>query len=84
MSDTEVAKLADRESRTVVTKDNDFRVEHLLVHRPARLVHVTCGNISTRDLLELVERHRDELELAAERFNYFELSRSGIAVHDPN
>ena len=48
------------------------------------LVHVTCGNISTRDLLHLGELHRDELALAAERFDYFEISNTGVAVYDPD
>ena len=84
MSDLEVARIADSEERAVVTKDDDFRVTHLLDRRPTRLVRVTCGNISTRDLLHLVERHRDELALAAEHFDYFEISNTGVAVYDPD
>lgn len=83
MSDPKVARIADSECRAVVTKDNDFRVSHLLDGRPRRLVHMTCGNISTRDLLQLVESHLDAFVLAAEHFDYFEISQSGIAVHDP-
>lgn len=83
MPDHTVAEIADREGRAVVTKDKDFRVSHLLENRPARLVHVTCGNIATRDLLHLVERHREDIALAAKRFDYFEITRLGVVVHDP-
>lgn len=27
-----------------MTKDDDFRISHLLGKPPARLLHVTCGN----------------------------------------
>ncbi|MCR1785469.1 DUF5615 family PIN-like protein [Nocardioides carbamazepini] len=43
MPDPEVARWADTEDRFVVTKDDDFRISHLLRKRPARLLHITCG-----------------------------------------
>lgn len=53
LADPHVALLADAEGRFVVTKDEDFRISYLLGKSPAGLLHVTCGNIPTRDLLAM-------------------------------
>lgn len=42
MPDPDIALLADSEDRFVVTKDDDFRITHLLGKPPALLLHVTC------------------------------------------
>lgn len=36
LADIEIAAIADRENRIVVTKDDDFRVLHLTRRQPAR------------------------------------------------
>lgn len=40
MDDAQIARIADGEGRVVVTKDDDFRISHLLKGTPARLLHV--------------------------------------------
>lgn len=84
LDDAKVAQIADAEGRIVVTKDDDFRVSHLLNKRPARLLHVTCGNISTPDLLALVDRHYTELVATLETYRYIEIDRPGVIIHDPS
>jgi uncharacterized protein (DUF433 family)/predicted nuclease of predicted toxin-antitoxin system len=49
-TDDQLNDLADREQRVVVTKDADFVDSHLLRGRPAKLLLVSTGNISNRDL----------------------------------
>ena len=84
MADPHVALLADAEGRFVVTKDEDFRISHLLGKPPARLLHVTCGNISTRDLLAMFDHHLPEFEVAIAAYTYLEINRLGVIIHDPN
>ncbi|MFT3875347.1 MAG: DUF5615 family PIN-like protein [Propioniciclava sp.] len=84
LPDAQIANIADAEQRIVVTKDEDFRVSHLLSGRPARLLHITCGNISTRDLLALVDEHYASIQMAISQFNYIELDRPGVIIHDPS
>lgn len=84
LPDDEIIRIADTELRVVVTKDEDFRVSHLLGRRPARLLHITCGNISTQDLIALVDQHYVTLEAALSDYSYIELDRVGIIVHDPS
>lgn len=45
-TDAEIAELADREDRVVVSKDHDFRDGHLLRMSPRRLLVVATGNCS--------------------------------------
>ncbi|GAA4817165.1 DUF5615 family PIN-like protein [Nocardioides caeni] len=82
MPDPEIALLADSEDRFVVTKDDDFRITHLLGKPPAQLLHVTCGNISTRDLLALFDQQWSALDAAFTAYQYVEINRAGVFVHD--
>jgi predicted nuclease of predicted toxin-antitoxin system len=82
LPDTAVSRIADGEDRFVVTKDDDFRLSHLLHHTPARLLHVTCGNISTRDLLAMFDTHWSQLLAATVSHAYVEIDRAGVTVHD--
>jgi predicted nuclease of predicted toxin-antitoxin system len=82
MPDPEIAVLADSENRFVVTKDDDFRITHLLGNPPARLLHVTCGNITTRDLLSLFGEHWSALDAGLSTYRYLEIDRAGVFVHD--
>ena len=82
MRDRDIARLADAEQRFVVTKDDDFRVAHLLGFPPRRLLHVTCGNITTRDLLALFDHHWAALDDAIASCTYVEVNRRGVVIHD--
>src|SRR5436190_3803203 len=53
-TDEQVNVVADQAQRTVVTKDSDFVDSHLLHGRPAKLLLISTGNISNRDLEALV------------------------------
>lgn len=54
------------------------------LRHPERLLHVTCGNISSSDLLALTDRHYPELVTALHAHRYIEIDRPGVAVHDPS
>lgn len=84
MPDPDLARLPDSEDRFVVTKDDDFRISHLLLKPPARLLHVTCGNMSTRDLLAMFDQHWREFESAITSYTYLEINRPGVIIHDPS
>src|SRR4051794_315749 len=50
----QVNDVADRDQRVVLTKDADFVDSHLLRGRPAKLLLISTGNISNRDLEALL------------------------------
>jgi predicted nuclease of predicted toxin-antitoxin system len=79
-SDDEVAVTADAEDRIVVTKDHDFRDSHLVRGTPRRLLHVTTGNVSNRDLLALFDRVIAELPPAFEESRFVELTPRELII----
>jgi predicted nuclease of predicted toxin-antitoxin system len=70
--------LSVNEGRIVISKDSDFFYSHLVLGRPWKLVLVKTGNISTRDLCSLFERHFSELENALNQYSLVEIDRAAI------
>src|SRR5437588_317124 len=53
-TDEQSNDVADRERRVLVTKDADFVDSHVLRGRPAKLLLISTGNTSNRDLEALM------------------------------
>ena len=53
-NDEQVNDVADRERRAVISKDADFVDTHILRGRPAKLLLISTGNLSNRELESLV------------------------------
>lgn len=81
-TDAEIARLADAEDRIVVSKDSDFRDSHLLSGTPARLLVVSTGNVTNRDLLALIDEHLDELVAAFQSARLVQLTTEDLLVLD--
>ena len=79
-SDAEVVAFADREGRAVATKDADFVDSHLLHGRPTKLLLVSTGNISNRDLEALLVPLIPEIAREFAVHCFLELGRDGILV----
>ena len=79
-TDEKVVECADREQRAVVTKDADFVNSHLLHAKPAKLLLISTGNISNRDLEQLVVPLIPDLVRELQAHSFLELGRSGIIV----
>jgi predicted nuclease of predicted toxin-antitoxin system len=85
--DTDVAATADVEDRTVVTKDSDFFVGHLIDRSPRSLLMVVTGNITNNDLMALFDKHLDEIVMLLGQSSVVELGRDRLiahADHDPD
>src|SRR5579871_1389351 len=72
-TDDEIVRIADQEQRIVVTKDADFVSSHLLTNRPAKLLLVSTGNISNRELERLVVPLIPTLVLDFQTYSFLEL-----------
>jgi predicted nuclease of predicted toxin-antitoxin system len=81
-TDAEISRVADAEDRIVVSKDSDFRDSHLLSGSPARLLAVSTGNITNRDLLALFDEHLDALVDAFEGANLVQLTAGDLSILD--
>src|SRR4051812_4774848 len=54
-TDEAIVELSLLESRVVITKDADFVDTHILHHRPEKLLLVSTGNISNRELESILK-----------------------------
>ena len=79
-TDEALNALSLKEQRVVVTKDTDFYHSHLLHGKPWKLLLVRTGNIRTRDLKALFERHLPEIMAALEQNSLVELDRQRVRV----
>lgn len=68
------------EQWVVVTKDADFYHSHLLHGKPWKLLLVRTGNISTRDLTELFDRHLPTIVAAFDGSSLVELDRQAVQI----
>jgi predicted nuclease of predicted toxin-antitoxin system len=79
-TDEQIIAFADPEQRIVVTKDGDFVNSHLLSGQPAKLLLISTGNISNRELEQLMAPVIPSLLLEFQTNSFIELGRSGIIV----
>lgn len=81
-TDAEISRIADAAERIVVSKDSDFRASHMLNGTPARLLIVSTGNITNRQLLALFDQHIDAVVAAFEGARLVQLSANDLSVLD--
>jgi predicted nuclease of predicted toxin-antitoxin system len=79
-TDEALNTLSVNEQRVVITKDTDFYYSHVLHGKPWKLLLVRTGNIRTRDLKALFERHLSEVVAALEQNSLVELDRQTVRV----
>jgi predicted nuclease of predicted toxin-antitoxin system len=79
-TDEQMNDLAEQESRIVVTKDADFVDSHILRSRPAKLLLISTGNISNRDLETLMVPLIGDIVREFGSNSFLELGRSGLIV----
>jgi predicted nuclease of predicted toxin-antitoxin system len=79
-TDGQVIDFADREDRVVVSKDADFVNSHLISARPAKLLLVSTGNISNRELEQLVVPLIPTLVAEFQTHAFLELGRTGVTI----
>ncbi len=60
-SDTEIIRLSMTEQRVVISKDSDFYDTFLNKAEPYKLLYLTTGNISSKELLALFDRNLDRI-----------------------
>lgn len=81
-TDKQVIKVAEREQRVVITKDDDFVQSYLINGQPSRLLLVATGNISNEALEVLLKTQVTVIVDAFEAARFIELGRDALAVHE--
>jgi predicted nuclease of predicted toxin-antitoxin system len=79
-TDEQIIELAVGEQRVVITKDADFVSSHLLSARPPKLLLVSTGNISNRELELLVVPLIPSLVAEFQTHAFLEMGQAGLVV----
>lgn len=79
-TDEQIIDDADREQRAVVTKDADFVDSHILHARPTRLLLISTGNITNRELEALMVPLIPAIIQEFQTHCFLELGRTGLVV----
>jgi predicted nuclease of predicted toxin-antitoxin system len=80
-SDTQINDISEREQRIVITKDADFVDSFLLTKRPYKLLLISTGNITNKELSELFVKNLSTITTALNEYDYVELTRSTLIEH---
>lgn len=79
-NDDELCEICRRDNRVLVTKDSDFTNSFFLRHEPPRLLLVSTGNITNRELEVLFRAHLSDIVNAFGSATFVELDRNGLTV----
>jgi predicted nuclease of predicted toxin-antitoxin system len=79
-TDEQINDLADLEQRVVITKDADFVDGHILRGRPEKLLLISTGNISNRNLESLMVPLIPDIVREFQTHAFLELGTSGLVV----
>jgi predicted nuclease of predicted toxin-antitoxin system len=80
-TDAEITALSVAEQRVVVTKDSDFVDSFVLRHEPWKLLLISTGNISNRELEQLFAANLATIVNGFANSDYIELGRTQIIFH---
>lgn len=81
--DEEIIRIAELESRIIITKDSDFIQFRILTKKPDKLLLVTTGNIVNKDLLVLFHNNFSTIvELFEAGTKVVEISSEAIIAHN--
>lgn len=78
---SELIRLAEQEDRVVITKDADFVHSHILHARPSKLLLISTGNVTNKELESLFTSQIDTITALFEAHNFVELNRTILVVH---
>ena len=80
--DQDVTRYVDKFNLILITKDQDFRNSYLLNHTPKKLIKINLGNISNKELLQILENHINQIETIHQTNESFmiEINKTGIWI----
>jgi predicted nuclease of predicted toxin-antitoxin system len=79
--DPEINAISLREQRIVITKHSDFWDSFYIRQEPYKLLLITTGNISNKELEALFIKNLEQLAKLFEQYALIEMSRDTITAH---
>ena len=81
--DRDIASYCNNENLILITKDEDFVDSYLLKRLPAKLLKINLGNISTKQLIEIIDKALPLIESLYKRSNFLlELDKNQIQISE--
>lgn len=80
-TDAQINSLSQQDQRVVITKDADFVNSFLVSGLPYKLLLISTGNISNRELDGLFLAHFSRIVEAFQEHHFLELNRTALIVH---
>jgi len=83
LEDANIVKIAINSERGVITKDSDFLDNFNINGSPPKVLYLTFGNISNRDLLSYFEDHLESIiSLFENGADFVEFNREGLYIRE--
>lgn len=79
--DLAILDYVERQNLVIVTKDSDFTTSFWLNNRPNKLLLISTGNISNKELESLLVANFDQFVTDLTDNRFIELNREHIIVH---
>ncbi len=79
-TDGKINEIVEREQRILISKDADFVDSHLLSTLPPKLLLISTGNISNRELEALFVPLIPDIVREFDSHTFLELGRDGLVV----
>ncbi|MCB0525928.1 MAG: DUF5615 family PIN-like protein [Saprospiraceae bacterium] len=80
--DAFISELSIKEQRIVISKDSDFYDRFFRKLEPHKLLYLTTGNISNKELLDIFEKNLDRVVTQLETSFVVELTKTSIITID--
>ena len=79
--DSEINKLSILEQRIVITKDKDFLDSFLIKQEPYKLLLITTGNISNKQIEQLFLQNITQIIELFLTYDFLEMTRDSLIIH---
>jgi len=79
--DMAILQYSDEENCVIITKDSDFTTSFWLNNRPNKLLLISTGNISNKELESLLIANFEQIITDLSKNRFVELSRHHVIVH---
>ncbi len=79
-TDSEINEISLREKRVVISKDLDFVESLLISNKPYKLIYVSVGNISNKELLEIFSKNIEKIVELSSQARFIEIHKTKIIV----
>ncbi|MFO5528031.1 MAG: DUF5615 family PIN-like protein, partial [Cuspidothrix sp.] len=79
--DSEINKLSIIEQRIVITKDKDFLDSFLIKKEPYKLLLITTGNISNKQIEQIFIQNIAQIVDLFMNYDFLELTKDSLIIH---